>query len=50
MKRFLRSALVLTAVGGVAAGISSVAAHHSTTMFDHSKTYTISGTVVELTL
>ena len=48
MKRFLRSALVLTAFGGVAAGISSVAAHHSTTMFDHSKTYTISGTVVEL--
>src|SRR5882757_9626243 len=48
MKRFLRSALVLTAFGGVAAGISSVAAHHSTTMFDHSKTLTINGTVVEL--
>jgi len=48
MKRFLRSALVLSAFGGVAAGISSVAAHHSTTMFDHSKTLTISGTVVEL--
>ena len=48
MKRLVRSALVLTALGGVAAGISSVAAHHSTTMFDHSKTLTIKGTVVEL--
>ena len=48
MKRLVRSALVLAALGGVAAGISSVAAHHSTTMFDHSKTYTIKGTVVEL--
>ena len=27
----------------LAAGISSVAAHHSTTMFDHSKTLTING-------
>ena len=34
--------------GIAAAGISSVAAHHSTTMFDHSKTLTINGTVVEL--
>ena len=48
MKQLVRSALVLAALGGVAAGISSVAAHHSTTMFDHSKTYTISGTIVEL--
>src|SRR5258705_9562885 len=48
MKQLVRSALVLTAVGGVAAGISSVAAHHSTTMFDHAKTLTINGTVVEL--
>jgi hypothetical protein len=48
MKRLVRSALVLTALGGIAAGISSVAAHHSTTMFDHSKTLTINGTVVEL--
>src|SRR5205814_5124900 len=48
MKHLFRSALALAALGGVAAGISSVAAHHSTTMFDHSKTYTISGTVVEL--
>src|SRR6476660_9963817 len=48
MKRLFRSALALTALVGVAAGISSVAAHHSTTMFDHSKTLTINGTVVEL--
>ena len=48
MKQLVRSALVLAALGGVAAGISSVAAHHSTTMFDHSKTLTIDGTVVEL--
>src|ERR1051325_5459580 len=48
MKQLFRSALVLTALGGIAAGISTVAAHHSTTMFDHSKTLTISGTVVEL--
>ena len=30
------------------AGISTVAAHHSSAMFDHSKTETIKGTVVEL--
>src|SRR5260221_13244924 len=47
MKQLLRSALVLTALGG-AVGISSVAAHHSTTMFDHAKTLTINGAVVEL--
>jgi hypothetical protein len=48
MKRILKSALVLATLGGVAAGLTSVAAHHSTTMFDHSKTMTISGAVVEL--
>jgi hypothetical protein len=48
MKRLIRSALALGVLGGVAVGISSVAAHHSTTMFDHSKTLTINGTVVEL--
>ncbi|MBV8167904.1 MAG: hypothetical protein JO021_14005 [Alphaproteobacteria bacterium] len=30
------------------AGIATAHAHHSTTMFDHSKTVTITGTVVEL--
>lgn len=48
MKLLLRSALALATLGGVAAGLTSVAAHHSTTMFDHSKTMTIEGTVVEL--
>src|SRR6195256_4902623 len=32
----------------VAAGISVAAAHHSTTMFDHSKTLTLKGVVIEL--
>jgi hypothetical protein len=48
MKQLFRSALALLALCGITAGISSVAAHHSTTMFDHSKTLTIDGTVVEL--
>ena len=48
MKRYLGSALVLATLGGVAVGLSSVAAHHSTTMFDHAKTLTINGEVVEL--
>src|SRR6266849_279363 len=48
MKQFFKSAVCLAAVCGLAAGISSVAAHHSATMFDHAKTMTIDGTVVEL--
>jgi hypothetical protein len=48
MRQVLKYAGAMMAVGGLAAGISSVAAHHSTTMFDHTKTLTISGTVVEL--
>jgi hypothetical protein len=48
MKQLVKPALALAALGGIAAGISSVAAHHSTTMFDHAKTMTIDGTVVEL--
>ena len=48
MKRTLKLALAGATLCGVVAGISSVAAHHSTTMFDHSKTMTISGEVVEL--
>ena len=48
MRQLFRAALGLSALCGAAAGISSVAAHHSTTMFDHSKTLTINGTVVEL--
>ena len=34
--------------GTIALGAASVAAHHSTSMFDHSKTMTISGEVLEL--
>ena len=48
MRQLMKSAGAITAVCLLAAGISSVAAHHSTTMFDHSKTVTIKGTVVEL--
>jgi hypothetical protein len=48
MKQLVKPALTLAALCGIAAGISSVAAHHSTTMFDHSKTLTNDGTVVEL--
>lgn len=48
MRQFVKSAGAIAAVCVLAAGISSVAAHHSTTMFDHSKTVTIKGTVVEL--
>jgi Family of unknown function (DUF6152) len=48
MRQFMKSAGTIATVFLLAAGISSVAAHHSTTMFDHSKTVTIKGTVVEL--
>lgn len=48
MRQLVKAAGALAAIGMIAAGISSVAAHHSTTMFDHSKTATIKGTVVEL--
>ena len=48
MRQFIKSAGAIAVVCGLAAGLSTVAAHHSTTMFDHSKTATINGTVVEL--
>jgi Family of unknown function (DUF6152) len=48
MRSFTKLAGALAALCVLAAGISTVAAHHSTTMFDHSKTVTIKGTVVEL--
>ena len=48
MNTVLKFAVGVTALGSLAAGITSVAAHHSTTMFDHSKTMTIKGDVVEL--
>ena len=43
MKQLLKSAGALSVVCGLAAGISAVWAHHSTTMFDHSKTLTVDG-------
>ena len=48
MRQIIKSAGTLAALGLLAVGISTVAAHHSTTMFDHSKTMTIKGDVVEL--
>ena len=39
---------LFAAVWLLSAGIYSVAAHHSSTMFDHAKTLVIKGTVVEL--
>ena len=48
MRPLIKSVGVLATICLLAAGISSVAAHHSSAMFDHSKTETIKGTVVEL--
>ena len=48
MTNRLKTILVLAVAGAVAAGVASVSAHHSTTMFDHSTTMTIKGDVVEL--
>ena len=48
MRQLIKSAAALAALCVLAAGITTVAAHHSTTMFDHSKTVVIKGTVVEL--
>ena len=46
MRRF--ATLGLCALMGLAFGTRFVAAHHSTTMFDHAKTMTIRGVVLEL--
>jgi Family of unknown function (DUF6152) len=48
MKFRLRQLLALTAFGGLLAGACPVAAHHSTTMFDHAKVVTITGVVKEV--
>ena len=48
MKHPARTAGAFAVLCGVVAGIHSVAAHHSASMFDHSKTMTIVGTAVEL--
>ena len=47
-KRRFRTIQVLAFAVALAAGAATVSAHHSTTMFDHSKTMTIEGEVVEL--
>src|SRR3977135_3530091 len=48
MKHILQTAGAISIVCGRVAGMSTVAAHHSATMFDHSKSVTITGTAVEL--
>ena len=48
MKRQFRTIGSLAVAGALSAGIATVSAHHSTTMFDHSTTMTINGEVVEL--
>ena len=48
MKPNLKSAIVVSALLGLAAGAYPVAAHHSTTMFDRDKLIQLNGTVKEL--
>jgi len=48
MTRPFRIGGVMIAALVLAAGVASVSAHHSVSMFDHSKTFTINGSVVEL--
>jgi hypothetical protein len=48
MNRYLAMIGALAMALGLISNASLVAAHHSSTMFDHSKTMTIRGTVVEL--
>jgi hypothetical protein len=48
MKHPLRAAPAIAIVLGTAAGVASVSAHHSVTMFDFSRSLTIDGTLKEL--
>jgi hypothetical protein len=48
MRLVLPSVAGACALLGVMSGMQFASAHHSTTMFDHTKTLTIRGTVVEL--
>ena len=48
MKTLLKTVGMVSVVCGLAAGIHAVAAHHSTTMFDPSKSFTIKGKVTEV--
>jgi hypothetical protein len=48
MRLSLATVAAISALFGPVIGMQFAAAHHSTTMFDHSKTLTIRGTAVEL--
>jgi hypothetical protein len=48
MNHVLKTAVAISVAGGLFAGITTVTAHHSATMFDHAKSVTLKGTVVEL--
>jgi len=48
MRQLMKSIGALAAVALLGAGITQVAAHHSASMFDFSKTMTVKGSVVEL--
>ena len=48
MKPSLKKVIAFSACLGLATAIFPVAAHHSTTMFDHAQSVTISGTVKEV--
>jgi Family of unknown function (DUF6152) len=48
MRQFIKSIGAVAVFAMVAAGISQVAAHHSASMFDFSRTMTVKGSVVEL--
>src|ERR1043166_2660886 len=48
MNRLVGAMAGIAVAGALLAGASSVMAHHSTTMFDHAKTLTITGVVAEL--
>jgi len=48
MRQLMKSIGALAAVALLGAGITQVAAHHSASMFDFSKTATVRGSVIEL--
>lgn len=48
MRQLLKSVGAFAAVAALVAGITQVAAHHSASMFDFSKTATVKGKVIEL--
>jgi len=48
VKQLFKTVGAMSVAVGFMAAVHSAAAHHSTTMFDHSKAMTIKGTVVEL--